>query len=538
MSGGGSYLSDTAAAVHPAVRRRHLQDVLWWAVPVALALALALAAALVVAKPNLPLTIVLLIGLAGLITLIVHPRLEVTVTILAVFLGCLDGPVKGLAGGGNTTAVLRNVLVTAVVVGALARLLARREPVKLPPMVGWVIVWTVLVLVEILNPNTIGVLKILGGIRQQLEWVPFFFFGWALIRSRDRMRKMFLILGLIACANGIASAIESRMSAAQFAALGPGYAERAEGVNGVSGTAFKAEGESHIRPLALGSDIGFGGSIGVLALPGALVLLTTRAFRRRWVAPLLCTGALVAVVTSLSRTAILGAIITLLAFGLFSLSVGKQMIRPLLAIFGLLVVAVVIFTVLSSAGGSGLERYASIAPESAASTATSYKELSLKQIPKVIEQEPFGFGLGTAGAASGFGGKTTVKLEGHGFSSETQYNFVVNEVGAPGLIAWIALTLTLLWLGITRLRSIADLDARLSLAAILAALAGLTMMGFEGAFMAGQGSGPYFWFAAGVIAFWLAGRPVAQRLRARGEGASPPSGGPDDGGAVAGAGAG
>lgn len=512
MSGAGTYLSE-AGAVHPAVRRRHVQDLLWRALPFALALAPALAVAIAISRPNLPLTIVLLSGAAALVTLIVNPRLEVTVTILAVFLGCVDGPLKGLAGGGNATAVVRNVLVAAVAIGALARLIASRKQIRLPAMTGWVIVWTLLVLVEVLNPNTVGVLKILGGLRQQLEWVPFFFFGYALIKSRERMRKMFLILALIACANGIASTIESRMSASQFASLGPGYAERTEGTGGVSGTAFKAEGESHVRPLALGSDIGFGGGIGVIALPGALVLMASGAFRRKWVAPLLCAGALLAVATALSRTAVLGAVITLLAFGFLSLSVGKHMIRPLAAIFALLVAGVVLVAVLSSAGGSGLERYASIAPEKAASTATSYKELSLKQIPKAIGQEPFGFGLGTAGAASGFGGKTSVKLEGHGFSSETQYNFVVNELGLPGLIAWVALTLTLLGMGVSRLGRIADLDVRLGLAAILATITGLTIMGFEGAFMAGQGSGPYFWFAAGVIAFWLAGRPAVQRLR-------------------------
>jgi len=46
------------------------------------------------------------------------------------------------------------------------------------------------------------VLKTLGGYRQELEWVPFFFFGYLFVRSKRRLRKLFLLLGVIALANG------------------------------------------------------------------------------------------------------------------------------------------------------------------------------------------------------------------------------------------------------------------------------------------------------------------------------------------------
>jgi hypothetical protein len=495
-----------AGGAHPAVRQRRIEDLAWRGLSVLLAVALALAIAAAVPKPNLALTIGLMIGVAGLVTLMVNSRLEVTVTILAVFLGCLDGPLKGFAGGGNVTAVVRNVLVFAVVIGALARLGNSREPIRFPAMSGWVFAFIVLVLVEALNPNTLGTLKILGGFRQQLEWVPFFFFGYALIRTKDRMRKMFVLLAIIALANGVVSAIQVRLSPQQIASWGPGYAERINGDNGVSGIAFKSEGESRSRPLALGSDIGFGGGVGVIALPGTLALMAFGFGRRKWVVPLLATGALLAVATSLSRTAVLGSIVTLVAFGVYSLSAGRQMIRPLLALLVVMILATGVVTALSSTEGeSAFSRYSSIAPEKVGTTAPSYKEVSLKQIPNDIAHAPFGFGLGVSGAASSFGGHTTVTLEGHGFSSETQYNFVMNEVGLPGLALWIGLTFYLMWMAATRLRRIADIEIRIGLAAISSVIVGLTIMGFAGAFMAGQGAGPFFWFAVGVIAYWLAG---------------------------------
>ena len=147
----------------------------------------------------------------------------------------------------------------------------------------------------------------------------------------------------------------------------------------------------------------------------------------------------------------------------------------------------------------------SIAPESAAQSTTNYKEISLSQIPVDISNDPFGFGLGTAGAASGFGGKTTVTLEGHGFSSETEFNFIVNELGLPGLVLFVGLILSMGSLVLRRLPRIADPDMRIGLAAVFASVAGLVIMGFAGAFTAGPGGGSYFWLAAGIAAFWLAG---------------------------------
>ncbi len=505
MSSPHPQLAGRGGVAHPLVRRRRAQDILGRSLTALLALALALAATAAVPKPSLAITFAVVIGTLGLLTLMMSSRLEVTVTILAVYLGCLDGPIKGFSGGGNIVAAIRNVLIVAVCVGALLRLMSKQEKIKLPPLSVWVLAYTALVLVEALNPNTVGTLKILGGYRQQLEWVPFFFFGYALIRSKERFRKMFVVLCVIALANGIASTIESRLSPTQLASLGPGYAERILGTGGVSGTTYFSEGEGHVRPLALGSDIGFGGTVGVIALPAALALMATARWRRKWVIPLFCLGALLAVATSQSRTSVLGAVATLVAFGVFSLSAGRQVIRPLLAVLGVLVLAVGLVTVLSSTeGSSAFARYSSIAPESVGTTAPNYKEISLKQIPNDVANDPFGFGLGTAGAASGFGGHTTVTLEGHGFSSETQYNFVMNEVGLPGLLVWVGFSFMLLWLVVTRLHLIPDVEVRIDLAAVFSVLVGLTFMGFAGAFMAGQGAGPYFWFMAGIGAYWLA----------------------------------
>ena len=97
-----------------------------------------------------------------MIVLACNSRLEVTVTILALYLGLLDGPVKLLSEGHELATAFRDVLIFAVSLGALARLVMKRERIRLPPLSGWVILFVVLVLAEAFNPHTHGILKALG----------------------------------------------------------------------------------------------------------------------------------------------------------------------------------------------------------------------------------------------------------------------------------------------------------------------------------------------------------------------------------------
>jgi hypothetical protein len=510
MSGPYPSHASSIGGSHPAVVRRRIRDLMLIGVTGLIALVIAMGIVAAVPSPSFTLMIAVVIGVAGIIYLMVNPRLEVTVAILWFYLGCLDGPVKLVSGGGTTVSSLRDVLIFAVCLGAILRHLATKERTGLPPLSAWVLGFVLIVLLEALNPNTNGALKILGGFRQQLEWVPFFFFGYLLIRSKQRLRKLFILLAVIATANAVVSVYQVRLSPHQLAAWGPGYSEKVLGANGVSGTTFASGGTGRVRPLALGSDIGFGGAVGVIALPGALVLLATAAPRRRWIFMLLSLAALLSIGVSLSRTAVLGSVVTLISFALLSLSTGRRFTRPLAGLVVVLLLSIPLASVLTSTVGTAIfSRYSSIAGSQAASSSTGYKSASLAQIPVVVANDPFGFGLGTAGAASSFGGRTTVTLEGHGFSSETEFNFIMNEMGLPGLLLWISFSVYLGVLVVRRLSRVSDIESRLALAAVFSVLAGLTVMGFAGAVTAGSAGGPYFWLAAGIAAYWLAGRGAA-----------------------------
>ena len=159
-----------------------------------------------------------IVAILAIVTLIVNSRLELTVGLLAVYLGLLDGPVKLGIGRSEATAAVRNVLILAICLGAVMRLLARRERVKLPALFGWVLAFVAIVVVDAFNPKTHGILHVLGGFRQQMQWIPFFFFGYVLMRSKKRFRQLFVIVGVIGLANGVVAAYQTSLSRAQLAA--------------------------------------------------------------------------------------------------------------------------------------------------------------------------------------------------------------------------------------------------------------------------------------------------------------------------------
>jgi hypothetical protein len=476
-------------------------------------LLLALLIAREVPSPNMPLTIGVIIAAVGVLMLVVSTRYAVTLALIALYLGLFEGPVKLGSGGGSAASASRDVLILAVSLGAVVRVLARRERVKLPPLSGWVLAFVVLTLVESFNPETRGILKVLGGLRQQLEWMPFFFFGYLLMRSRERFRGFFVLLGVIALVNGAVGVYQSRISPAQLSSWGPGYRELAEGggAKGEGGRVYRSEGVARVRPPALGATSGFGGAVGLIALPAILALFLIVRWRRRWLVGLLCLGALAAVATSASRTSVLGAIVAVLAFTLLSLYAGASALRPLAALLVVVCLTLGVGAAIAGTEGEGVfSRYASIAsPEQAASTSVDTKQRTLSQIPSDIVNAPFGVGLATVAAATGFGGVNKTVIEEHSVSAESQYNSVVLELGVAGLILWIALTVQLIVLVARKLRRVADMEIRLDLAAVFAGVLALIVMGFSGPTTYTSPDGPFFWFAVGIAAYWLAGPGLA-----------------------------
>jgi hypothetical protein len=495
-------LASPSAGAHPAVVGRRIHDALLLALAGLASVALALAIAVAVPTPNYALVLGALVGVLALGVFAANPRLEITVPLLAFYLGCINGPVKLIVSGGTAVSALQDVLILAICLGILVRRIVSGRKLTLPPLSSWVIAWTAVVVLEAFNPRTLNLLKVGAGFREQLEWVPFFFFGYLLVRSKSRLRRFFLVLGVIALANGVVSTYQTQLGPAAVASWGPGYSNKLLGQNS---RVYKSEGVSYVRPTGLGDESGGGGATGLVAIAGLLALLGTSR-RRRGALLLLTFGAIAAVATGLGRLEVVGSVLAVIGYALLTASAGRQARGPLRALIVTFAIAVPFLLIFVASVGEGVfSRYSSIAPGKVATTGTSYKEGELKQIPTEIAVSPFGFGLGTAGAAAGFGGSSTEDVEGHNVNAETTFNFIVKEVGLPGLVVWIGFILTLITLAFRRVRLIADSELQVYLAAVFAPVFALFFMGFDGPVSQSEWSGPYIWFAGGIAAYWLVG---------------------------------
>jgi hypothetical protein len=504
--------SGAPGRVHPVVLDRRIRDIARVALSFLITAAFALAITIGLPSSDAPLVLGALLVTVGVVALMVSSRLEVTVALLVVYLLMVNGPVKLLLGAHEATTVIPDVLIVAVCLGAVMRIVVRRERVQLPPLSGWVLTFVGIVLIEAFNPKTEGVLKVLAGFRQQLQFVPFFFFGYYLMRSRQRFRLLFIIVGVAALANGALAAYQTTLSPAQLASWGPGYHNLifipAEGTG--TGRVYFSGGEARVRPPGLGSEAGFSGGVGAIALPFCLALLSISR-RRRWIAIVLCLGALLAIITGLGRTQLIGAGIGVVAFTAWAgIAGGRRMTRPLAALLAVAALGIPAGAFLVSTLHSGtFKRYESINLTS--SSTDVHKEGALALIPHDIAASPLGYGLGSVGPAAGIGGRNTQLLEGHTLTSETQFNFIVNEDGAPGLVAWVALSAFMIAFVTRGMRKVRDSDMALVLAGTLAPFIGLFFESTTAAFTTSTAAGPYFWFAIGVAAYWLAG-PGLKRL--------------------------
>ncbi len=500
--------SRAALPAHPAVLERRLGDLLVTGLSALIPAALALAVTIALPSASLTLVLAVIAGAVGIVALIVCSRLEVTVTLVVIYLGLFEGPVKLFTNTRELTASISDVIIVAVCLGALMRLAVTRERVKMPPLSGWVLAWVVLVALNAFNPKTEGILHILGGFRQQLQFVPFFFFGYALMRSKKRFRQMFIIVGVLALANGVVAAYQTGLSPAQLAGWGPGYHNLIYPPGSGTGRVYFSEGEARVRPPGLGAEAGSSGSVGHVALPMCLALIALASRRRKWIAMVLALGAMMAVVVGLGRLQLIGAGLGVAAFVGLALLSGRQFARTLGTIVAVVVLAIPTGAIVVSSLRSGtFKRYESIGTSS---STTLHKEAAWSKIPKYVEASPFGFGLGNSGAVSGFGGNANQNLlEGHGLTSETEYNVLVKELGLPGLILWPLLAIYISVLVARRIRKVRDGELAIYLAGAVAAFVALPIEGSSGFISGGAAGGAYYWFTIGVVAYWLCGsRPA------------------------------
>ena len=451
--------------------------------------------------PVVPLLVVVLVAFP--IWMLLTRRHEIALVVLLIYLGLADGVLK-LTSSSELPGLGRDLLLYAIAAGMLLQAFRAGRTLTLPPLTGWVVAFVGVVLVQLANPGNGSWLHSVASLRQHLEFIPLFFIGYAVLRSTRRLRTLFLLLALLATVNGIVSSAQLGLTPEELAAWGPGYDGLIHGTTGNSPrTSFDDEGESIVRPPALGSDMGFGGTLGAIAVPGALALIAMSTRKRkieRLLAVGLFAGTVVAVATSLSRAAIIAAIVGVVAFlAIIAFARPRRLFVILASLALLAVVAVTTVNAVTDGREGDFDRLSNIAPDQALATTIDARSTTFSLIPRYIEQLPLGAGIGSVGPAA-----TVIDPPPpSGLNAESQITFLIVELGIPGLIMVSYLTLTVLWLVLTRTRRLATSEEVLLVAGLAAPLFSLAALWVVGTNTTSSPTAPYFWLATGALSFWL-----------------------------------
>lgn len=472
---------------------------------VAIALAVLISAEASDVSPLAPPAAAVLVVLP--VWMFVNRRVELSLAVLMVYLGLLDGVIK-LKTNVEGATLLRDMLLFAIAAGMLARSTLQRRELRLPPMSGWVFAWTAVVAVQLLNPLNGSWLHSISSLRQDLEFVPLFFIGFLVVTNVQRLRVFLMLLLALAAVNGAVGLVQSGLSPEQLSGWGPGYAELIDGPNGAPRTSVGADGERKVRPPGLGSDMGFAGILGAVALPGGLALLLSRrrGSNALWLCSPLIVLAVVGVMTSQSRSALITAIVAALAFvGLLALS--RQASKGILTLIGGGVLIAVSLLIVTGNDKDALFRYRSITPNKITETTVQSRSGTFSAIPDYVDAFPFGAGYGSVGPAAGMIGESPIRKP----NAESQFTYLIAEVGVPGLLLFLAFYTRLLAVVLIRVRRVRFREHQLLLAGLAAPLFAFAANWIVGVNTVSTPNSPYLWFAAGVLSYWLLTRePVSQ----------------------------
>jgi hypothetical protein len=432
-------------------------------------------------------------------------RYTLTLAVLALYLGLVDGYLK-LRTGSEYATLARDVLLYAISLGLFVRWLVRREEARLPPYSGVVLAYVLLVIVQLANPETGGLGRGLAALRPHLEFVPLFFLTYMTIRTKSRLRGLVALLVVVGAANGVVSYIQFGLTPEQLASWGPGYAERIEGTDEVSSRTFGDDrNQLRVRPFGLGADSGAGGVTGLLALPAVIALISLYRGRWRSVAITLGFAVILAIVTSQARQVMIAAFLALVGYVILTV-VSRRLIPTLAGIAAVAVMLGLAASLSSNAAGRGaFDRVEEIAPSRLLESASEQRGSSLVLAPTMAAQYPLGAGLGSVGPAASFG-----RERERGFNNETEFNFLIIELGVAAACLFLGLVAMIL-ARTRRLRAITDPELRVLLAALAAPLIGMVVMFFASSTTAGSPASPYFWAVSGALVYWL--RPSAYDKR-------------------------
>lgn len=422
--------------------------------------------------------------------------------LVLLYLGLADGYVK-LRTGVAATTLVRDVLLYAIVVGFLVRASVRGTRLEVPPLTGWVVLIVAVVGVQLANPANESVSRAVAGLRPHLEFVPLFFLAYWTVRDARALRMFLVLLLSIGAINGVVGYVQSNLTPDELAAWGPGYTDQVLGRDSFVGAGrifYDREGNERVRPPGLGGDTGFGGRVGILAIPGGLALLgLVSLWRWRALVIVLLALTLVGVAIAQARAGVIASVLAVVGYAAVA-GISRRWWTTVLGVTVGVLVAVVMISFLTSRAETGtFDRYRSLTPTKILESTRTEHPLNVAR--QYLTEFPLGAGIGRSGPARGFGD------ENSGSNSETAFSYLIAEVGIPGLLAFLSFHLFLVALVVSGCRGVKDGETRSMLAAVGAPLIAMISLWFITPTTANTPLSPYIWFAGGVLAFWLVSVP-------------------------------
>ena len=433
-----------------------------------------------------------------------HRRVDRTLAALGLYLGLFDAYLK-LRTGSTSVTLARDVLVVAIAARCAAAHAQLPRVAAHPPARR--------VRADVLGRRRHRVVQPGRRARSRAAW-PGFASTWSSCRcsfsatrssaTSRSCRSCCFILVLCASAGGIASYIQSTLTPEQFADWGPGYRDRIFG-DGVTSPRLSYDDNSvaSVRPFGLGSDIGAGAVAAALALPALLALLmVARGWMRGLMIPL-GIGIALAIATSGTRAGLVTVFVSAVAFALIA-ATSRNVVRLIVGLTVGVVLVVGAFQYLGAGhddGPAALSRSLPTGSSRRSPRSAARASGRSASTPRAIRWGSASGSVGPAATALKRGTLATQSL-----NTETEWNFLVLEVGLLGLGVFLLINLRLLQLSLTRIRRVPVTSLRLHLAAIAAPLFGLLAAGFAGPTTASVPAAPYFWFVAGVLSYWLVTR--------------------------------
>lgn len=402
----------------------------------------------------------------------------------------LDGFLR-LKTGNTSLTIVRDVLPVALLIFLTTHAAVKGRRWPRVPMRTLAAAWVMLVVVQLANPNTLELARGAAAARPHLEFLTFFFIAAATLTTMRRLETFLLVLVCCAAANGVVSLYQSSLTPAQLGTWGPGYQRLfVQQVN--ARVAIDAAGEKTVRPSALGSDTGFGGVLGMLALPAALAIVIVGRGWRRSVAGATIPLIIVAVLTSQTRAAVAATAIAVLAFALLScLGNRGRMLYPL----GLIAIVAAFVGNGVLDGSIDLERYSSITPTNIAGTFGQDRGASVGLVDDYITRYPFGAGIGSAGPGASVGSSANASK----VSGENEFAYLLVETGVAGMLVMLLIFGSTMRRGLQLLRRSTG-NSRALLSAALAALIGICTLWLATPVTANAPASPVFWTLAGCFA--------------------------------------